>query len=138
MHQFKPKMKDGMGKDVGVSPEVHAEWADKEGKHSAEGIKGMGGPGAGTPVIKDNARNFSDSNRGPEAKNVAKQYGSDKGKPAFPSYSGSSGHKTGPQKNAGKGAFEGSTKGQGGAGKLNTGNGGLGDFSGGKKLKGIV
>lgn len=141
MRHFKPKMKDGMGKDVGVSPEVHAEWADKEGKHSSMGIKGMGGPGAGTPVVKEDARNFSDAGRGSESGTIAKSQGKGGGSP-FPKI-GSGGPRTGPMQSAGKGA-EGSTKGPGGAGRLNKGNGGTGEFSSkamsgmtnGKKIRG--
>jgi len=125
MKNFKPK-----GNGMKVSPEAHSEWSDKEGKHSSVGIKGYGVSMSGENVIKKNARSF-DPGAGVkthEAAQVTKSHGGGRGKPAFPSYSGSSGHKTGPQKHAGKGA-EGSTKGPGGAGKLNHGNG----ISGGKK-----
>lgn len=139
MRKFEPKMKDGFGNDHEMSPEAHQEWKDKGLKHSvgmdvadasdgltpshglgkkASNFEPMKGPKQGAIEAHEKAQ----IKKGMHAENY--RYSS--------AGAASVGHKSGPTRHAGKGA-EGMTKGPGGKGKLNSGNG----YMKGKKVKGL-
>lgn len=132
MKQFKPKMSDGMGNAKDMAPEAHNEWADKEGKHVAKGISGLGASASGmVPSSKVGPDGFEPegaskqgSTHAHEGKQIAKGKHSPASQGLFAGSAGKSksGFPIGPKKHAGKDG-SGAVKEAGGKGKLNRGNG---------------
>ena len=109
MKKFAPKMTDGMGNKMSVSPEAHKEWADAEGKHSVVSMSHVAD--GDTPKKHVGADGFEPM-KGPKQASIKKHEGAIRAKGMEQGdHSGKSSakaaggfHKTGPMTRAGKGA----------------------------------